>query len=263
MQFDRAEFTAPPPGAAGGTTQPGVTTCAACQNPITGNYYAAGEHVFCPSCREQILASMTGGSAARRFFRAVVFGVLAGLLGALLWYAVRKLTGYEVGLIAVVVGWAVGAAVRKGSSDRGGIGYQILAAIITYCCIVTNYVPDVYAEISKEHGDAPLALLLIFSVVIAFLAPVLAGLSNIIGMLIIGFALWEAWRINKFRKMEFQGPFTIAGAGAGGSAAPTPPGAEAPGLAVASPRWSDASPSPPPPSNTPPPPPPPSQLGMT
>src|SRR5687768_9121751 len=106
LQFDRAEFTAPPPPGAGdagnaATTAapPGVTTCAACQNPLTGNYYAAGEHVFCPPCRDQILASMTGGSAARRFLRAVVFGVLAGLVGALLWFAVRKLTGYEIGLI--------------------------------------------------------------------------------------------------------------------------------------------------------------------
>src|SRR5688500_3153619 len=107
LQFDRAEYTAPPAGAASGATttaapQPGVTTCAACQQPITGHYYAAGEHVFCPACREQILASLTGGSAAARFTRAVVFGTLAGLVGALLWYAVRKGTGYEVGLIAVV-----------------------------------------------------------------------------------------------------------------------------------------------------------------
>jgi MFS family permease len=195
---------------------------------------------------------MTGGSGTRRFFRAVVFGVLAGVAGALLWLAVRKLTGYEIGLIAVVVGFAVGAAVRKGSDDRGGVAYQLLAVFITYCCIVSTYVPEIYAEASKEPGDVPEVALMIFSVIIAFIAPVLMGFQNIIGMLIIAFALWEAWKINKYKKLEFQGPFTIAGAG--GGAMPPPPVQPAP------PRWSD-TPPPPPPSNNPPPPPP--QLGMT
>jgi hypothetical protein len=258
LQFDRAEFAGAAPGEGGAAAQPAVTTCAACQERLT-TYYAAGEHLFCPPCRDQILATMTGGSGAGRFFRAVLFGVLAGVAGALLWFAVRKLTGYEIGLIAVVVGFAVGAAVRKGSDDRGGVAYQLLAVFITYCCIVSTYVPDIYAEAAKE-GDVPAAALLIFSVIIAFIAPVLMGFQNIIGMLIIAFALWEAWRINKYRKLEFAGPFTIAG----GSGTPTAaPGAEAPGLAMAPTPLQAATPAPTPTptSNTPPPPPP--QLGMT
>src|SRR3982751_5433310 len=83
LQFDRAEYTAPPgaPGAPATAAQPqvAVTTCSGCQERLTGQYYAAGEHVLCPPCRDQILASMTGGSGTLRFFRALVFGVGAGL----------------------------------------------------------------------------------------------------------------------------------------------------------------------------------------
>src|SRR5688572_20140001 len=93
LQFDRAEFGA---AGEGGTPQPAVTTCSACQSQLT-SYYAAGEHVVCPPCRDTILASMTGGSGARRFFRALFFGVLAGILGAVVWWGVRKATDAELG----------------------------------------------------------------------------------------------------------------------------------------------------------------------
>ena len=66
-------------------------------------------------------------------------------------------------------------------------------------------------------GDKVVAL--VFACIIAFAAPVLAGFENIIGLLIIGFALWEAWKINKRTVVEFTGPYALAG----GSAPPPPP----------------------------------------
>ena len=70
-------------------------------------------------------------------------GLLAGLAGAALWYAVRRTTGFEIGLIAIVVGLMVGVAVRKGSKGRGGWFYQTLAVVLTYGCICAQYMPDI------------------------------------------------------------------------------------------------------------------------
>jgi hypothetical protein len=207
-------------------------------------FYGAGELVVCPACREQIIAATSGGSAVRRFFRAALFGIGAGLAGALLWYGVAKLFNMQLGLIAVVVGLAVGSAVRKGSDGRGGLAYQILAVVITYCCIVLTYVPELYTLSAKEHPGAPAVALTVLAVIVAFIAPILSG--NIIGILIIGFALWEAWKINKPRNIEFTGPFTVASS----DAPPAPPALQPP------PPLS-------PPSITPPPPPPAPPLGMT
>jgi hypothetical protein len=39
--------------------------------------------------------------------------------------------------------------------------------------------------------------------------PFLAGFENIIGILIIGFALWQAFRMNARVKIELQGPFRL------------------------------------------------------
>ena len=74
------------------------------------------------------------------------------LIGCGIWYAVRALTGYEVGLIAIIVGLLVGGAVRKGSKRRGGRLYQTLAVLLTYASIVSTYVPDIVGELKKLEG---------------------------------------------------------------------------------------------------------------
>ena len=56
-----------------------------------------------------------------------------------------------------------------------------------------------------------IACLVLFA--IAAVSPVLAGFGNILGMLIIGFALWEAWRINRRAALEVSGPYRVAGDG--------------------------------------------------
>ena len=59
LQFDNAEFDAPPPG----------PTCAACKRPIPDAYYELFGAVVCESCRDVIIAGREGGSKLGRFFR--------------------------------------------------------------------------------------------------------------------------------------------------------------------------------------------------
>lgn len=270
MQFEQFE-PAPSPQEPSDDAPTGAAACAACQQTITDAYYEAGGQLFCPQCRENYQAQQTGGLRTGRMLRAVAFGTLAGIGGTIIWFGVSKLTGYEVGLIAVVVGFMVGGAVRAGSRGRGGAFYQVLAVFITYCSIVASYVPDVFqmmfddyknqstvvaaaepatqpstqlepttagstaaatpgasapATSSEEQeaggaGRAIVALVLIslIAFAIAFASPVLMGFSNIIGLLIIGFALWEAWKLNKRTVVDFTGPYELAG-GAAPSAIP-------------------------------------------
>ena len=37
-----------------------------------------------------------------------------------------RVTGWNIGLVAIVVGFMVGGAVRKGTGNRGGMLYQFL-----------------------------------------------------------------------------------------------------------------------------------------
>jgi hypothetical protein len=214
IQFDRAEFRGDPVPLA----------CASCGAAIHSTYYQVGQAITCEQCRWRADSETGAGSAIGRFVKAALLGVVAAAVGAGLYYAVRALTGYEFGLIAVVVGVMVGAAVRMGSAQRGGVPYQLLAMFLTYASIVSTYIPYMVEGYQKQTADpasGPLVKLfmLVVVVVIAFAAPFLAGFENIIGIVIVGIGLYEAWKINRKPDRTVTGPFRIEDAASGGEPA--------------------------------------------
>src|SRR5687768_15353440 len=105
LQFDTAE----PVGGAGATAT--SLACTACSTDITTSYYEVNGAIVCTSCRGTLRAQFTGGSSAGRFGKALGFGLFAAAVGSGIYYAVLRLTGYEIGLVAIVVGFLVGRAV--------------------------------------------------------------------------------------------------------------------------------------------------------
>ena len=231
LQFDRAERAGQTPG----------TACSLCQQPIAGSYYEINGKVACLGCRDQIMAAWNRGSPARRFAKALGLGAAAAALGAGVYFGVEAMTGYEFGLIAVVVGLLVGAAVRRGSSGRGGWRYQVLAMFLTYSAVVATDSTLIARELRKEiqaradsvgvapsvattpaavnaaattghHRPGPLALLVgvIVLLGLAYAAPVIIGFSSPLHLLIAGFALYEAWKLNRGVALRVTGPYQAA-----------------------------------------------------
>jgi hypothetical protein len=230
LQFDRAEYSSPATS----------TICAQCDQALVQSYYEVNGALLCPVCRER-LNEAASGSAVVRLFRALIAGLGAAILGAIVWWGVRKGTGYEVGLISIGIGIGVGRAVRWGSKGRGGWAYQLIAVLLTYAAVAGNYTPDVIeaiqenakqeeaaaskappqsstskppAKVSGDANEAPsfgeflLALVALFAIAAA--APFMQGASNIIGLLIIAFGLFEAWKINRRAPLTINGPFAVA-----------------------------------------------------
>jgi hypothetical protein len=255
LQFDRAVFdgNAPP-----------ALACRLCEQPISGSYYDVNGQPTCESCRDTLVASLGVDGGLRGVVTALASGVGAGVAGALLYYAVLALTGYEIGLIAVAVGLMVGHAVKWGASGRGGRRFQVMAVAITYVAIVSTYVPFILASIDEgaqtsaaQASVAPAAgaspptapavspqalapapavtqvapetppTLREFVIGLAMLSglllalPFLGGFQNIMGLLIIGFALWEAWKVNRRVVLSVSGPF-VAGTQTPSADAPVP-----------------------------------------
>lgn len=149
LQFDQADY-----GKDGGNAG---RACESCKEPLGAQYFLANGHIVCERCSSGLSAALTGGSGAARAGKAIVLGLAAGALGAAIYFGIAKLTGYEIGLIALVVGFLVGVAVRKGSEGRGGWPYQTLAIAITYAAIVLTYVPMIVSGLDEEPEPATTA----------------------------------------------------------------------------------------------------------
>ena len=253
LQFDVVEPVVPMAQAA-----MQAPTCIGCRLPIRGQYYALRDKIVCPQCLQQLNAP-PAGSPVTRVAKATVMGIGAGLLGAVAWYLLRRYAHLEIGLVAIAVGYMVGKAVRNGSGDRGGRGYQILAVLITYICIAANFVPDLlegmldqyhqdHSAMTTDSGTSPpgvgadgtattpadggsddkmpplgtLAIMTGVAFATSLTVPFYGGLQDIIGLLIISFALWAAWKFNRRRVLPITGPYQLATPGSVPNAAALP-----------------------------------------
>jgi hypothetical protein len=100
----------------------------------------------CAACRDKIEAMFHQCSPLGRGIKAIVFGTIGAALGAILYYAIMQITGWNIGLVAVVVGLMVGGAVRAGSGNRGGLFYQLIAVFLTYSAIAAMFAVPVAIE---------------------------------------------------------------------------------------------------------------------
>jgi len=169
------------------------------------------------------------------FVRGLLFGVGGAVLGILLYSAVGIITGLEIGLVSLAVGWIVGKAVVAGSKGRTGRRYQIAALALTYAAVSLSAVPIAIAYMINDpeaftdeasgdaapavtsvaagatsvagaapgdnlpSDDAPVSLASAIGTLALFgLASPLLGLTSpgsIIGLIILGIGLRIAWAI--------------------------------------------------------------------
>jgi hypothetical protein len=185
LQFERAEVP---------TT--GVS-CHACKQSIAAQYFQINGSPTCNACRDSVVKLLDVGFNPTDFAKALGLGSLAAVGGAALWYAVAYFTGYELGLIAIVVGVMVGKAIQWVIHGRGGLPFQILAITLTYGAIAIANVPFLL-------GDASLGTIGV--IIAALLTPIYGG---IMGWVILGIALYEAWVFTKRPDIQVTGPYQI------------------------------------------------------
>jgi hypothetical protein len=201
LQFDHADFTA----------APAFLICGGCGQPIRDAYYEIQGKVYCGRCRDQVVNRFGGRSGPAHYARGGLFGLAAALAGASLFLVVLQLVGYPISLLYVVIGYMVGMAVRKGAGYRGGLPYQVLAILLTYAGVVACFVLLMVSSMMKK--GLPIGPNLWPVLKLACIAPVVVGTKSITGLIIIGFALLQAWRLTKKLQLPISGPFQVSGGG--------------------------------------------------
>jgi hypothetical protein len=140
---------------------------------------------------------LTSNSLA--FPRAIVFGLLAAIVGCVIWYLVVAFSRWRIGIIAVVVGYAVGWAILK-STDTYHVKFVILSLVLTLGALAMSE----YLIVRHDYNmDAIEKIPLFISPVIMFSA---VGESLKLDPLLIVFwaiALYEAYKIpSSLQNME-------------------------------------------------------------
>ena len=91
---------------------------------------------LCAGCAEKAEATFEEESRAPRVPQALLLGLLAAVVGCVLWYAIVVITNYELGIVAIAIGWLVGTAVMFGAGRKRGLILQIMAVLITLVALL-------------------------------------------------------------------------------------------------------------------------------
>ena len=229
------------------------TSCTLCQRPIAEEYYDVNGHTTCHVCCAQVAYQAEVPREIGTLLRAAAAGVVAAVLGAVVYFAVLALSGFEVGLVAIAIGYMVGYGVRFGARGRGGRRFQVLALLLTYWAVglaysslairelIDNRSKGASAAISGSQAagttetgtaeapaaddDGPmtgaqftigLAVLLAFTWALPVM--VIAGSmpGGVLSAAIIGFGMLQAWKMTAAPAVIVSGPYRIGATPAAG-----------------------------------------------
>lgn len=232
LQFDTA---LPQPGAA----DVAALVCKNCGQPIISAYYDVSGQPVCAECRTKIEAIMETPTGAAPLAKAGLFGLAAGVAGAIVYYAVLALLHLEIGIVAILIGYMVGYAVRKGAGG-GGRRFQVMAVAVTYIAVGLAYTPIVFKAAvderrnqaaahttdngslaaaaepseSKTSGNALIAILSLLGFVAVLPVLIIVGSlpSGIISAAIIFFGLMQAWKMTQTPALTITGPYRVGAA---------------------------------------------------
>ena len=232
-----------------------ATACSLCQTPFEAEYFDVGGQQICRACSEKVAYQTATPREIRTLVRAAIAGVIAALLGAALYFAVIAISGFEVGLVSIAIGYMVGYGVRLGTRGRGGRRFQVIALVLTYWAIGLAYsslaikaVFDKRAEGAatsvsgpQKSGESPSATpagqspgtdeekapvtggQFVFGLLsllgFTFVMPVLAIAGDMPGGLISGgiilFGMMQAWRMTAAPVVTVTGPYRIGAPASG------------------------------------------------
>jgi len=117
--------------------------------------------------------------------KAVLAGVVVGIIGAILWGAVTVSTGYQIGYMAIAIGFLVGISMRyagKGMTPIFGITGGVIALI---SCALGN----LFSIIGFMYGIETLAQIdVLFSIDYGQLIPIMKDTFNFMDLIFYAIA---------------------------------------------------------------------------
>ncbi len=160
-----------------------------------------GEDIYiCSDCKGKIDEVLAEEIKNPNLVGALVGGALGAFIAGLIWYFFATITGYELGYIAIGVGWIIGMGVHIGSGKKRGVTLQVISVLATFVTLYSaEYLIFIHVanKIIKEKLGGGFEL----GGVSPFDSLFFQSAFSPIGILIWAIALYVAFRVPKARKI--------------------------------------------------------------
>lgn len=188
-----------------------MATCANCgvaipeghEIVLRGKDKKAPSITLCPNCVSATERAFQAETEEANLMGALLMGLGAALISSLIWYAVVVVTDYELGIIAIAVGWLVAQAVMLGAGRKRGRRLQGLSLVITVVAMAFSeylIVRHFIVQALAKEGFTEFRLLLPLG---DMLAVIVEGIkASPLTLLFWGIAVWEAFTLPARRRLR-------------------------------------------------------------
>ncbi len=181
-----------------------VAACSLCQNPLAaGAGTSINGNPVCASCAAQVQAELEAEQqVGARFPLALAGGAAGALVGAIIWAVIVVVTNYEIGYVAVLVGYLAGLGVKLGAGKGRSQTLQIAAAgMSVFGLVIAKYFIFAHFVISDPQS-AELGMSYFSPVLFIVFVQNIGSALSAFDLLWIAFALMTAWRLPAPSRVE-------------------------------------------------------------
>ncbi len=187
----------------------GVAIPAGSELTFRGGGRNAPAVIMCSTCARTVERTLEAETEDIKSVNALLLGLGAALLASTAWYGVVVITNFQLGIIAVGVGWLVAQAVMLGAGRKRGASLQGLSVAITVLAMAFSQYLIVrhfaVQQLSKQ-GYKNIPLLLPLDLMVKLIVESLK--ADPLTLLFWAIAVWEAYKLPAARRLQKVTPST-------------------------------------------------------
>ena len=148
----------------------------------------------CSECADKMDAAVEEETQDPKLPLALLLGLLAAIVAAVAWYAMVVISKYELGILAIGMGWLVATAVMLGAGRKRGRALQALAVVITVLALLFSeylIVRHFMVQSAAEEGYGGYPILFPPDIMLQFI--VIGLKASPVSLLFWALALWNAF----------------------------------------------------------------------
>jgi hypothetical protein len=185
----------------GTVAEPEAARCAECNTALAEGQdrETTEDSVFCRPCFNNLTSQLQHAVAAQsqdvNYPMAVVGGLLGAAVGVLVWWGFTVVTNISFGLVAVVIGFAVGKGVVMLSGNKRSQGLQITSVAISILGFVYASYLVTRTFVQKALAEDGQELILPWVPAPDVLINVLRLSFGFMDVVFLAIVVYEAWKI--------------------------------------------------------------------